>query len=72
MALMGLKLRLPHTFNQISERMSADTGALNPASLKTLLMARTEAVSLPSISPRVNRLPSMTLITPGRMTSLAG
>jgi hypothetical protein len=51
-ALIGLKLRLPQTLSQISERMSPDTGALNPAALKASPMARTRGVSLPSISPR--------------------
>ena len=32
-ALIGLKLRLPQTLSQISERMSLETGALNPAAL---------------------------------------
>ena len=71
-ALMGLKLKLPHTLSQISERMSLDTGALKPAALNASLMARMLGVSLPSISPNVKRLPSITLITPGRITSLAG
>ena len=71
-ALMGLKLRLPHNLSQISERMSFDTGALKPASRNAVLMARSCGVSLPSISPKVKRLPSITRTTPGRTTSLAG
>ena len=30
-ALIGLKLRLPQSLSQISDRMSLSTGALNPA-----------------------------------------
>ena len=71
-ALIGLKLKLPQTLSQISERMSIDTGALKPAALKASLMARMLGVSVPSSSPSVKRLPSMTLMTPGRITSLAG
>ena len=71
-ALMGLKLRLPHSLTQISERISRDTGALNPAAIIDLASASTRGVRAPFSSPSENRLPSMTLTTPGSINSAAG
>ena len=71
-ALIGLKLRLPHSLTQISERMSRDIGALNPAAIIDLLSASMRGVRWPSSSPSVKRLPSMTLTTPGSTNSDAG
>ena len=39
-ALIGLKLRLPQSLSQISERMSSSTGDLRPAATKTSEIAR--------------------------------
>ena len=71
-ALIGLKLRLPHSLSQISLRMSPMTGALNPALTRLALMACTRGVVEPSSSPSVNRLPSTTCTTPGAIRFAAG
>jgi hypothetical protein len=70
-ALIGLKLRLPHSLTQISPRMSGhrrlEAGAHHR--LRQRLDAR---LRLPSSSPSVKRLPSMSLTTPGATSSAAG
>ena len=42
-ALTGLRLRLPHSFIQISARMSVMTGALKPARFSVSARAATRA-----------------------------
>ena len=71
-ALIGLKLRLPHSLTQISLRMSRDTGALKPAAISDLLSASMRGVRWPSSSPSVKRLPSTSRTTPGSTSSAAG
>ena len=62
---MGLKVRLPHSFSQISERMSSRTRDLKPASANRPETMRTRSESRPSSSPTGKRLPSMCRMTPG-------
>jgi len=71
-ALMGLKLRFPHSLSQISERMSFATGDLKPALVNVAEMALTRSLSEPSSSPTEKRLPSIRRITPGETISAAG
>ena len=71
-ALIGLKLRLPHSLIQISARMSLLTGDLKPAFISACDRASMRGLRLPSGSPSVKRLPSMTLTTPGSTSSAAG
>ena len=71
-ALTGLKVRLPQSLTQISERMSRETGALKPAAIMDLLSASIRGERWLSSSPSVKRLPSMTLTTPGSNNSAAG
>ena len=71
-ALIGLKLRLPHSLTQISSRMRGLTGAFSPAAMKTSDRRVTRSLRLPSGSPRVKRSPSISSITPGSGTSAAG
>lgn len=49
--LMGLKVRLPHSFNQISERMFSRIGDLKPALMKASDTFWARSVMLPSSSP---------------------
>ena len=72
MALIGLKVRLPHSFSQISERMSSRMRALNPASVNVSDTRRTRSVSAPSSSPTGKRLPSTWRMTPGSAMMAAG
>jgi hypothetical protein len=69
---MGLKVRLPQSFSQISLRMLASTGDFNPERTKDSLMAVTRGVVLPFNSPSGKRSPSMCTTTPGWVSSLAG
>ena len=71
-ALIGLKLRLPHSLSQISARISDSTGVLKPALRNSVARVRTRSVSAPSISPIGKRLPSITRTTPGAASSAAG
>ncbi len=71
-ALMGLKLRLPHAFSQISERMSASSGDLNPARVSISETRCTRSDSEPSSSPTGKRVPSMWRMTPGLAMVAAG
>ncbi len=71
-ALIGLKLMLPHSFSQISERMSVRTGALRPAATSVAETFLTRALSLPSSSPTGKRSPSRCRMTPGAAISPAG
>ena len=71
-ALMGLKVRLPQSLSQISERMSVSTRALKPDSVSSPATRCTRADSLPSSSPTGKRMPSMCLITPGSVIAAAG
>ena len=50
-ALIGLKLRFPHSFIQISSRICFFTGALNPASRRAADKASTRGVFSPEGSP---------------------
>ena len=70
--LIGLKVRLPHSLSQISERMSSSTGALKPAFVKHRETRVTRSVLPPSSSPTGKRSPSMCLTTPGAVSSEAG
>jgi len=47
-ALIGLKLRLPHSLSQISPRRSLMIGALNPALVRLAEMAWIRGVVEPS------------------------
>ena len=71
-ALIGLNVRLPHSFSQISERMSSSTGALRPARVNAPHTRSTRGVVVPSSSPIGKRSPSMCLTTPGATSSAAG
>ena len=71
-ALIGLKLRFPHSLSQISLRMSAITGALKPARVNAAEMACTRGDVEPLGSPSANRLPSTTCTTPGSSSVAAG
>ena len=71
-ALIGLKLRLPHSLTQISLRMSLATGALKPARMRAPDSASMRSLRVPSGSPSVKRLPSITFTTPGATSSAAG
>jgi hypothetical protein len=67
-----LKLRLPHSFTHISERMSFDTGDLKPAAIMACDSASMRGEREPSSSPSVNRLPSISFTKPGSISSDAG
>ena len=71
-ALIGLKLKLPHSLSQISPRMSEMTGALKPARVNAAEMAWTRRDVEPLGSPRVKRFPSTTWTTPGASSVAAG
>ncbi len=71
-ALIGLKLTLPQSLSQISERMSLTTGDLNPALRNSSAIVFTRGVSAPSSSPTESRLPSIWRINPGATISAAG
>ena len=71
-ALIGLKLRLPQSLIQISLRMSLLTGALKPAFISACDSASMRSLRVPSGSPKVKRLPSITRTTPGATSSAAG
>ncbi len=71
-ALIGLKVRFPHSFNQISARMSASTGAWSPPRIKHSDTRLTRSLVEPSGSPTGKRLPSMCLMTPCEISSVAG
>ena len=58
-AEIGLNERLPQALSQISERMSASTGDLNPARCNVPDNALTRSVTEPSSSPTGNREPSI-------------
>ena len=68
----GLKVRLPQSLTQSSLRMSVDTGVLNPAAIMACANAVTRSDFSPLGSPKVKRLPSMSLTTPGATNSAAG
>ena len=70
--LMGLKVRLPHSFNQISERMFSRIGDLKPALMKASDTFWARSVMLPSSSPIGKRSPSMCWTTPGAINAEAG
>ena len=71
-ALIGLKLRLPHTLSQISPRMSLVIGALKPARVNAAEIVSARSDVDPSGSPSVKRLPSTTRTTPGDSSTAAG
>ena len=71
-AEIGFKLRLPQSLTQSSARMSRDTGDLKPAFMKTRDSDSTRSLRLPSSSPSVKRLPSITRTKPGSTNSAAG
>ena len=70
-ALIGLKVRLPQSFIQISVRTSLSTGDLKPAREKSSASAATRALFEPSISASGRRLPSTWRMTPGLSISAA-
>ena len=71
-ALIGLKVRLPQSFSQISARMSLSTGACSPPLMKHSDTRVTRSLAVPSGSPTGKRLPSTCLIMPGASNSVAG
>ena len=70
--LKGLNARLPISFVQISFLILLRIGALRPALIKALLIFEILSDCTPLGSPSEKRLPSICLITPGRMISVAG
>ena len=64
-ALIGLKVRLPQSFVQISARTSASAGDLKPARVNISDSAAMRSVFRPSISASGRRLPSMCRMIPG-------
>ena len=59
---MGLNVRLPHSFNHISERISSNIRDLNPAVVKVAARPSSLSVIDPSNSPTGNLLPSICLM----------
>jgi hypothetical protein len=70
-ALIGLKLRLPHSLTQISADVLRHR-RLEAGADQGLRQGLDALAALPSSSPSVKRLPSITLITPGSTSSDAG
>jgi len=71
-ALIGLKVRLPHSFSQISLRILSSTGALKPARVMAADTRLTRSLDEPSSSPSGKRSPSICRTTPGAISSEAG
>ena len=71
-ALIGLKVELPQSFTQSSERRSLETRTLNPASRSSFAVLRSRSVSELSTSPSEIRSPSTWRMTPGETMSAAG
>src|ERR1700733_11900603 len=70
-ALTGLKVRLPQSFIQISERTSLSAGDLKPAFVNSSDSAAMRSVLAPSISASGKRWPSTCRMTPGLSISAA-
>ncbi len=71
-AEIGLNVRLPQSFSQISARMLSSTGHLRPDATNAAAIASTRGLLLPSSSPSGKRSPSMCTTVPGAVNSVAG